>query len=1055
MSRSTVFKQLILTLCVVIPLSWAQNQPAQTNSNQAGTFSGHLTGAGMDGATVTLTNSATGAAQSTATDSNGAFSIANLMPGSYRVAVRLKSGLQLGESSVEITSTGANQIQATFNTPTKAPTGNLEPDSRTPMLQVDSAEVSRSYESQTIRSLPVLDRQNHELVTLMPGITPPIAAADPINDPQRTRSFNVNGQPAYANLYNQDGAYDNEPFSGRPLRVEPDEAVQAMEVRTSNYNAEYGISAGSWASTVTRPGTNAIHGSLFEFNTNSFFQTGRTINEAQQSPRFSINQFGGTAGGALLPDRVFWFMSYEGYIQRGTQQAVATVPVAGLSSGNFSQLPGVTLFNPFTGSNRVPFTNNTIPVSLLNRSSQQILALMPAANLPGFSNNLVGSVRMLNDTHRMDGKLDHRFSEKSTGFFRYGFTEASVDQGSLLGVVGSPLNSEFRGMNAVGSLTHVFTTNLLAEIRMGYDRYRNQVSPWGDNFLINGPLPNAFPGGIPSINISGFTPLGFPANVPRKEIDNVYDGAASGMYHTGMHSLKFGIGIRALESNGFNNAYFSSLGSFAFGPGATLGSTASAASLTPQILQANALAGFLIGAPSQAGVSTFATTPAYRQMQYSAYLTDTINLFQHLYLELGVRYDVFSPVEAALPGGAVLFDPSTNTVSSLGVNGVTSRYSRTDTNNVAPRIGIAFRPMNRLVFRAGYGIHYFPTPFVLTPFNPATIGVQNGVTGGLGTTAFAVPTVPPAGSTAPNFPYVVNPRDMSTPYLQTFSGMIQGELGNGFLLDIGYVGNLGRQLPFDIAQTGLPGSGLTGQRFGRTAALNQWQNGLNSNYNSLQVNLTKRLAAGLAFTGAYTYSKALDYGTFLLDPFTRANNYGPADWDRTHILSLSHVWRLPFGANGNHFKTGWASQVLGNWELNGILRWSTGNPYTVTSDPLACACLGAAALPATFVGSTSLNGSSSFNPSVFATSTVGTFGGLSRNAVRGPDFFVYNMALFRNFAIRENLKIEFRGEAYNLTNTANYANPISNASTAGFGLTPGTVNGLAGRQFQVAARILF
>src|SRR5207253_2144320 len=107
----------------------------------------------------------------------------------------------------------------------------------------DSAEVSRSYESQTIRELPILDRQHQELVTLMPGITPPVLAADPINDPQRTRSFNVNGQPAYTNLYNQDGAYDNEPFNGRPLRTAPDEAVQALEVRTSNYNAEYGIAA--------------------------------------------------------------------------------------------------------------------------------------------------------------------------------------------------------------------------------------------------------------------------------------------------------------------------------------------------------------------------------------------------------------------------------------------------------------------------------------------------------------------------------------------------------------------------------------------------------------------------------------------------------------------------------------------------------------------------------------------------------------------------------------------------------------------------------------------
>jgi len=463
-----------------------------------------------------------------------------------------------------------------------------------------------------------------------------------------------------------------------------------------------------------------------------------------------------------------------------------------------------------------------------------------------------------------------------------------------------------------------------------------------------------------------------------------------------------------------------------------------------------------VGAPTQAGVSSFTTNPAYRQRQYSAYLTDTVNLFQHLYLELGVRYDIFDPLEAAQAGGAVLFDPSTNTVTQLGVNGATSRYTRTDTNNVAPRVGIAFSPVSRLVFRAGYGIHYFPVPFALTAFNPAMLGVQSGVAGGTSTTAFTIPTVPAAGSTAANLPYAVTPRGLNTPYLQTFSAMVQADLGNSLLFDIGYVGNLGRQLPYDTPQSGLPGSGLTGQAFGRTASLNQFQTGLTSNYNSLQVNLTKRFAAGLAFTGAYTYSKVLDYGTFLADPFTRVNNYGPADWDRTHILSLSHVWRLPFGANGNHFKTGWTSQVLGNWELNGILRWATGSPYTVTSDPLACACLGVGAVPSNFNGNgTSINGASSFDTTLFSGPSAGTFGTLSRNAFRGPDLFVYNMALFRNFTIRENIKIEFRGEAYNLTNTTNLANPIANATVAGFGTTPGIVNGGAGRQFQVAARILF
>lgn len=1066
MSKGLIWKTLAFSLCIVTSMALAQNQPMPSASGSSGTFSGRLSGAGMDDATITLTNSATGATQTATTDGSGSFTFSNLTPGMYQVAVRLKSGLQMGQSSIEIATSGSNQIQVQLKSSTALASagGSMELEGKAYTLNLNSAEVARSYETQFVRSLPILDRQNQELITLMPGITPPVVATSRINDPQRTRSFNVNGQPSYTNLFNQDGAYDNEPFSGRPLRVAPDESVEALEVRTSNYNAEYGIAAGSWASTLTRPGTNAIHGSLFEFNTNNYFSTGRSIPQSPSNDTFTTNQFGGTLGGALIHNRVFGFLSYEGHIQHGYQNALATVPTAAFAAGNFGQLTGGTIFNPSSGNalgnGRTMFGGNMIPPSQINPVSRQILGALPAPNLAGFSNNLVGNVRLLDDNHRMDGKLDHRFSEKSTGFFRYGFTEASVNQGSLLGVVGSPLDAEFRAMNAVASLTQIFSKNLLAEFRVGYDRYRNQVSPWADAFSNRSLSLTGFQNGVPSVNIAGFTPFGMDPNVPRKEIDNVFDGAINLLFHTGMHSLKFGIGGRELQSNGFSNSYFSNRGSFQFGSGSTLGSANSGANLNFGLLQANALAGFLVGAPTQAGVFNYTLTPAYRQRQYSAYLTDTINLFQHLYLELGVRYDLYTPVEAARPGGAVVFDPNTNTLATLGMNGVGLRSAVTDTNNIAPRVGLSFRPISRLVFRAGYGIHYFPVPFGMYPFNPAAQGAQSGLAGGLATTRFTTPTVSAAGTLAPNIPFIVGPRSFATPYIQTLSAMIQGDLGNGFLLDVGYVGNAGRQLPFNVMSSGLPGSGLTGQSFGRTASLTRFDTGVNSNYHSGQVNLTKRFAAGLAMAGAYTYSKALDLGTNLANPFDRASNYGVADWDRTHILSMSHNWRLPFGAGSSYFNSGWGSQVFGSWEINGILRWATGSPYTVTVDPLACNCPGVGSLPAAFNSSAagsnfSLNGMASFDPSLFTAPAPGTFGALRRNSFRGPDLFVYNMALFRNFPIRENVKIEFRGEVYNLTNTTNLTNPVANASMAGFGASTGSLSGAAGRQFQVGARILF
>lgn len=1050
-------------LLAAVVVCYAQAQPPGNQQNPApaagqGTFFGQLTGAGLDGATVTLTNVATGAAQTVVTDQNGNFTVNNLAPGSYRVSVHLKSGLQTPDQTIEINS--SNQVQLSFAPNAASPTaGALTVQARSPTLQRNSAEVSRSYDSITIRELPLLDRVNEELVPLMPGISPPVLAADRITDPQRSREFNVNGQPAFANLFNQDGTYDNEPFSARPLRIEPDEAVQSLNVLTSNYNAEYGISAGDWASTLTRPGTNNIHGSLFEFNTNNYFTVGRALYSSVNTPRFDINQVGGTAGGPLVPDVLFWFASYEGFLQRGDQAQEATVPTAALASGNFSGVSGATIFNPLSGSTigRSVFPNNTIPSAFINPTSAQILSLIPSPNLPGVTNNLVGAARLTDDTHRLDGKIDERYSDRLSGFLRYGFTEANVNQGSILGAVGNPLQSDFRAMNAVASLSYSLRTNLMTEISVGYDRYRNDILPWGNVSSLGTLNSIIFPSGFPSINIAGFSPLGEPVNVPSKQIDNIYDGEDQWVAHTGINSLKFGVSIRSLQTNGITNPFFSSLGSFTFGPGATLASTASAAALTPATLQANALAGFLTGTPNVAGISTYPLTPTYRQMQYGAYIVDTVNLYKRLYLELGVRYDIFSPIQPAVAGGGVLYNSTTNTTELLGENHLSPNITRYDLNNVAPRVGLAFSPTSRFVFRAGYGILYFAEPFAMAPYNPVSQGVQSGIAGGLGTTTFTLPTVPTASATtAANTPYYVSPRNFPTPYLETYSGMVQGDLGNGFLLDIGYVGNVGRQLPYSVPLAGLPGQGLSGLPVaGRTANIVEIAPGLTSNYNSMQVNLTKKFGAGLAFSGAYTYSKALDYGFNLLDPFSRAANYGPADWDRTNILSISHVWRLPFGVSQRYFTHGFAARLLGDWEINGIYRWATGAPYSVTADPLACACLGVASVPAVFTGTTVPSGAT-FNPNSFSIPAAGTFGSsISRNGFRGPSMSMYNMAVFRNFAVNENIRLELRGEVYNLTNSTNPMNPVTSLGAPGFGTSLGNIDGLAGRQFQLAGRVLF
>jgi len=255
-----------------------------------------------------------------------------------------------------------------------------------------------------------------------------------------------------------------------------------------------------------------------------------------------------------------------------------------------------------------------------------------------------------------------------------------------------------------------------------------------------------------------------------------------------------------------------------------------------------------------------------------------------------------------------------------------------------------------------------------------------------------------------------------------------------------------------------PGTGILGLPLGgfnRGAQTDYRSTGLNSSYNSGQVNLTKRFAAGLAIGGAYTYGKVLDYGFSQVNPFDTRANYGPADWDRRHILAVSHMWRLPFGPGAKYMTTGPAAWILGNWELNGLLHWATGTPYSVTADSLACACPGLFSQYAQFNGTTPMNGEANFDPTQFSIAPAGTMGSQSRNSFRGPDLFSYDAALFRNFSVRENFRLELRGEVYNVTNTANYVNPQSTFGSPNFGRSIRTFNGVGGRQFQVGARLLF
>jgi hypothetical protein len=261
---------------------------------------------------------------------------------------------------------------------------------------------------------------------------------------------------------------------------------------------------------------------------------------------------------------------------------------------------------------------------------------------------------------------------------------------------------------------------------------------------------------------------------------------------------------------------------------------------------------------------------------------------------------------------------------------------------------------------------------------------------------------------------------------------------------------LGAGLPFFI-------------RFGRTSSVTLRANGVNSSYHALQANLSRRFSNGFSFTVAYAFSKSMDVGSNqanFLDNLDRQRQYGPSDFDRTHLLTISHLYELPFGKGKRFFNRGGiAGAIIGAWQLNGIFREATGSPFTATADATSCNCPGNsqfadAVSPVQYLGGVG-PGQPWYTTKSFAVPGPNRFGNAGRNTIRGPGLTNYDFSVFRIFPIKERFKLEYRAEFYNLTNSPHFGNPTASVSSANFGIISSTLTGYANRQIQMALRLKF
>ncbi len=1052
-------------------------------------------GATVPGATITARQADTGVVRSTKTSTDGLYTLPYLSPGAYTVNIEAPGFKQFTQENVTLNVSSVARVDATL-TPGSA-SETITVTGEPPLLQTERAEVARNFASETIREVPIANRNFQALAGLVAGVSPPVQSFTATEDPQGTTFFNANGQGNSANNTIVDGVDNTNPTLGLSVYLPNPELVQEVHVTTSNYSAEFGRVGGAVVNVVTRSGANQFHGSLWEFNRVATLAARDFFNTAPNpKPGLTRNEFGATLGGPIVRDRTFFFFGYQGRYLRQSSTAIYTVPQPSFYNGDFNAVPGLALYDPATpgatgtGMGRQRFANNIVPASRLSPVALKLNAYLPSPNLPGILNNYNVNIPFRNDGNSYDSRVDHNFTQQTKIFAKAAVSYYNVTQGGYYAdPVGDGRAAKDYTITGIVNFTHGFSPTLLTELRAGYNRYRTDVNGIDLTTVTNQKLGIANPtpdsissAGFANVQINGMQEIGnTQVFYPLVNTDNLFTAVDTWSKTLKVHSLKWGVEAHRNRMDRFQpqGLNFGPRGLFVFNPGTTQLNGGPA--LGPFGSFVNSFAAYMIGAPDRTSRTFQTVTPTNRQTQVAGFIQDTYQVNRRLTLDIGLRYEWYSAVKPRYKGGASNFDPVTNTLLVAGYGDVDLATGVPSQNSVQPRLGFAFRPTEKSVIRAGYSISSWTGRFgftggTLSTQFPVIYNVQVGQTNDFAVDGSfnSIPAVPftpvPANgliNPAPDQAFFVIPAHNPIPTIQSYNFTYQRQLSRGLTIDAGYVGNVGRQLPYNqqlnAAAPGTGSAGLPLLAYGRSASTSQRGNGVNSNYNSLQSNLQKRFSRGLTLSVAYAYAKAMDVGSnqaSFINNLDRGRQYGPADFDQTHLLTISHLLELPFG-KGKPFlnQGGVASFLLSGWQLNGIYRFATGTPFTATADATACNCPGNGNYADAVTSVQTLGGvgpgQSWFSKDSFSVPGPNRFGNAGRNTIRGPHLSNYDFSIFRNFAFGERVNLEYRAEFYNLTNTPHFSNPNGNVSSANFGTITSTLNGYANRQLQMALRLRF
>jgi len=1041
---------------LLVPISLAQSY--------RGSIRGTVTDAsslGIPGAKVTARNLNTSETREVSAGPDGTYFFAELPAGEYEVAAIAPGFQEFRLNHVTVRVGAETSAELHLAKPTEVIERAVVTES-IPLMETANTTLSQIVDRQLVQELPLNGRDFGKLVALTPGVT--VEGSGVAGSEKGFGQFNINGNRDRSNNYMLDGTDNNDPFfnnsalnqvgiSGAPATLLPLDAVQEFNLQ-AQFGAEYGRNSGSAVNIITRSGTNRFHGSLYEFNRNSYFDARNYFNPSPNpQSRFNNNNFGGSLGGPVRKDRTFFFLAYEGQREAVGSDFEVLVPRTGATN------------NDIQAAEKVALAQTIVPLTQINPVLLKILNFFPAN--PTDSNSIANSVRDKNNGDNLIVKLDHKLSSNSTltGRYAFGQSDQAFPLGSLGGFGSGSRLSSFEQVSPTRvqvvstSLLTALSPNKLNELRFGYSRFRtnfasvDQLDPTtlGNAFDLGNSklgLPEIdFNGSLENLGTTGFS-------VPRGRVSETFQTLDNFTWVYGRHTIKFGGEYHRYDVQSFND----NLERGILQINTTIDDgTGNFVALDPNPV-VNELANFFVG--NIFGLVLTGNTSRFTfNNNLSFFGQDDIRLRPNLIVNVGLRWEYFGPL-GEKHNLLSNFDSSGHLVQ-VGSPTLPHVYNR-DLNNLGPRIGIAWTPRRNTVVRAAYGIYYDYIPqniFIANFTNSA--GVATNPASATDPQAIAVPvnaldfnrnvwngsaTGPVYTPTAFSQSIFITDHNLRTPYIQSWNLNLQRQLNDSVAIEAGYVGTKGTRLTrlYDQNQD------FTNSNYFQIAVLST---GANSTYNAFQT--TVRLNNWHRFSGfsTYAFSKSLDGASdgidfnggtaaFPQNSDNLAAEKGPSTFDTRHRWTSALNYQLPALSRAPHF-------FADGWQLNSIITVQSGRPIPIINQGGGS---NSHQRPDLIPGVNPILSHWSptagyLNPLAFK-DPAGNFGNLGRDQIFGPGFWNVDFSLSKNTQLTETFALQFRAEFFNVFNHPNFALPSNHITPALFSdgtpkpLNPPTCNSL-------------